>query len=122
MATIKYLPVESVDKSGESTFFVIWPNMASGDVGQPFDMANAADRTVQFVGEFDGGTVVMEGSVMGSTYFTLDDATGSPISKTDEDGESITQATRYVRPSMSGGGVNMAVDVHLQARFVNVRR
>ena len=80
-----------------------WADLADGDEGEAVQYGSFSDRSVQFVGTFGGGTVMFEGSNDGVNYATLSDPQGNPLSKTSAGIEAVLEATRYVRPRVSGG-------------------
>jgi len=93
---------------------VLWETLTSANAaGTAVQMGGSTDRTVQIIGTFDSATVVMQGSMDGTTWFTLTDPQGNAISKTAAAGEAITEITRYIRPSTSGGGASQDIDVYL---------
>jgi hypothetical protein len=75
-----------------------------------------ADRTVSFGGTFGGATVVLEGSLDGSEYFTLDDPQGNPISKTAPSIEAVLEAVKYIRPRLTVAGAGASINVVLYMR------
>lgn len=76
----------------------------------PFEMVEWADRSVQVVGTFNGGTVVIEGSNDGQNWVTLTDPQGNAITKTAAFIEQLLEVTRFVRPRVSlGTGVDVDV-------------
>lgn len=78
----------------------------ASEVGPALDgFSEWADRTVQFVGTWNGATVLLEGSIDGTNYFTLTDPQGNAISKTADGGEAITEIVNKVRPRCSAGAV-----------------
>ena len=57
-----------------------WANMQNGDDGQPIELANFADRSVQVFGTFGaGGNVRIEGSIDGTNYAPLTDPQGNAL-------------------------------------------
>lgn len=104
-----------VDSSfpGESSVFT-WTPLANGDDGAPLEYGSFADRSIQFAGTFGaGGTVVLEGSNDGVNYVVLTDPQGNAITKTSASIEAVTEATRYVRPRVTGGDGTTAISAHL---------
>src|SRR4051794_33408164 len=83
-----------------------WGPMANGDTGDPLEVPEAADRSVQFGGTFDTSVVVLEGSNDGVTYFTLTDPQGNNISKNGASLEQVEEVCRYARPRCVSGGAN----------------
>lgn len=59
------------------------------------------DRSVQVTGTFAGGTVLIEGSHDGVTWFTLNDMAGSSLAFTAAGLRQVQEITRYVRPRAS---------------------
>jgi len=83
---------------------ITWPSLANGDDGGPVGGSGWADKSVQVEGTFGGGgTVVLEGSNDGTNYRTLNDPFGVPLSFTAAGIHAITEATRYIRPRVTGG-------------------
>lgn len=81
-----------------------WPAMQSGDDGQPIELANFADRSVQVVGDFGaGGNVRIEGSLDGTNYATLTDPQGNALDITTAKIEAITELVRWIRPRVTAG-------------------
>jgi hypothetical protein len=105
------IPV-TITEGEARTFIATWPNMASGDVGEPIRYAGAADRTVQVIGEFGGATVSLEGTLepVPTTWLPLNDAQGQPVEITEPRLEAITELVRHVRPAVTGGtGTNVTI-------------
>ncbi len=104
----------NISKSDGSAFLVTYDNLDELDTSPPsIEMAEWADKSVQVVGTFNGGTVVIEGSNDGTNWVTLTDPQGNAISKTSAFIEQILEVTRYVRPRVSAG-----TGVDLDAFFV----
>lgn len=101
---------------GNDIRILTWTPLAKGDTGQPFRMPGWADRSVQIQGDFDGATVLFEGSNDGTNYFPLTDPQGNAISKTSESLEAVTEMTLWVRPRVSGSGGTTAITVILAVR------
>lgn len=59
------------------------------------------DRSVQVTGTFGGGTVLIEGSNDGVTWFTLNDLSAAALSFTANGLKQILELTRYIRPRAS---------------------
>jgi hypothetical protein len=100
-----------------NTISRVWTPMLNGDTGQPVEVGDFADYSIQFGGTFGaGGTVVMEGSNDGSTYFTLTDAQAVTISKTSAALEQIAEVVRYIRPSVTAGDGTTSITVSMYGR------
>ncbi len=106
MATVESTIAETDGRSYTAT----WAGLTTGDVGDALRYAGHADRTVQVFGTFGGATVTLQGSLDGTNWATLNDAQGDPISITAAKIESVTEAVRFTRPSVSGGsGASLTV-------------
>ena len=81
-----------------------WAGMQNGDDGQPIELANFADRSVQVVGTFGaGGKVRIEGSLNGTDYAPLTDPQGNDLDITTAKIEAITEVARWIRPRVIAG-------------------
>lgn len=81
---------------------VAWTGLLSGDVGDPYELPGWSDRSAQIEATFGDGTITMQGSNDGVTYYPLTDPQGNAIAKTANALEQISEITRYVRPQFSG--------------------
>lgn len=101
-----------LDNFGEESRLISWASMGDADTGEALEILNGSVRSVQIAGTFGSATVVLEGSLDGSNYITLNDLQGSAISKTAAGLEGVAELTRYVRPKTSGGtGTSITVTV-----------
>lgn len=97
---------------------VSWLALANGDTGAPVEMPEFADRTVQLgkTGDaFGGGTIVLEGSNDGVTWFTLKSPLGTAISSAVLAMFPVLEGPRFMRPNLAGGAAG-GVDVFLMCR------
>ena len=94
------------------------PLVAANTTGTPIEVPGLSDRTVQIIGTFDSATVVIQGSNDGTNWATLTDPQGNAISKTAAAIEMISEVTRYIRPSISGGSGSESLTVILLAKRV----
>jgi len=86
------------------------PLAAAGDVGQPLQRTDLADRSVQVTGTFAGATIVLEGSNDGVNYFTLSSPAGAALSFTAPGLLQVNEPTAFVRPHVTlGGGASLTV-------------
>ena len=95
-----------------------WTGFAtSGDVGAAAALAGKPDKSVQVLGTFTGSpTIVIEGSNDGgTTYATLNDATGTALSFTAAGLKSILEHTELIRPRASAGTGGASVSVYIVA-------
>lgn len=104
MATIQGTVTRATDGGVTDVWLATWPAMGNADTGTAVAMSGAADRSVQIEGTFAGATVVLQGSNDGSNWQSLTDPQGNAISKAAAALEQISELTRYIRPTTSGGG------------------
>lgn len=111
-----YTKTAAVPYNNHDANVVKW-TLAAGESGDPLLLPEAADRSVHIVGTFNGATVVFEGSNDTndgtSRYKTLTDPLGNPISKTAAALCAVSEMTRLVRPSVTGGDVSTAIEIFL---------
>lgn len=112
MAEKTYTQTEVRGFSDYVTKFV-WTGVTSADTFQAVMIPAAALATVQFGGTFDSATVLLQGSLDGVTYFTLNDIQGSALSKTSAALETIGEFCIYIKPSASGGGGSQSLELTL---------
>lgn len=99
----------------QNTF--VWAAMANGDVGLPAQFMATGDRTVQVAGTFGvGGTILFEGSLDGTNYFTLTDAGGTTISRTAAGLKAVLESPLFIRPRVSAGDGTTSLTAILTVR------
>jgi hypothetical protein len=114
MATITHGNLQQIGSSPEVSWVCLWETLtAANAVGDSLEMTAWSDRSVQFVGTFDSATAVLQGSNDGTNWATLTDPQGNAISKTSAGLEAISELTRYIRPSTSGGGASQDIDCYV---------
>lgn len=94
------------------------PLTAANAIGDAIEMPASSDRSIQIAGTWDSATAVLQGSNDGSTWTTLTDPQGNAISKTADFIEMISELTRYVRVSTSGGGGSQSLTATLLVKLV----
>lgn len=115
MSTINFS--KQVPPDGHARYMVVeWPNMANGDVGEPIALPQMADRSVQVVGTFGGGSVTIEGSINGTDYATLTDPQGNDLVISTGKIEAVTELVRFIRPRVTGDGTT-SLNVSLLMRL-----
>ena len=96
---------------------VTWTGLANGDDGSAYADVDFVDRTVQIQGTFGaGGSITIEGSNDGTTWFALTDPQGNAITKTAAGIEIVEEAPLYTRPRVTAGDGTTALTVVLLAR------
>lgn len=106
--------IEKIGSSPYVSWIVKWEGLtAANAAGSAVEMPAWSDRSVQAVGTFDSATIVLQGSNDGATWATLTDPQGNAISKTSAGLEAVSELTRYIRPSTSGGGGSQDLDCYV---------
>lgn len=81
-----------------------WAGLQNGDQGATTSSVRSGDRVIQVSGTFGvGGSLIIEGSLDGDTWFQLRDPTGSLLSFTAAGGKAVMESTPYIRPRISAG-------------------
>lgn len=81
-----------------------WAGLANGDVGTWVRAEALIDAVVQVKGTFgSGGTVVLQGSLDGSTPVALTDPLGNALSFTAAGLKAVLENVAWVRPSVTAG-------------------
>ena len=94
----------------------IWTPLTSANPnGDAFEWIHGRDRSVQLTGTFGNATVLIQGSNDGTNYVTLTDPQGNALSFTTAGLEQIEEATRYIKPTSSGGDGTQSVTVTIFA-------
>ncbi len=91
------------------------PLAAAGDIGQPLQRLDLADRSVQVAGTFAGATVVLEGSNDGANWFTLSSPSGAALSFAAAGLMQVNVPAAFVRPHVTAGS-GASLTVTLTAR------
>lgn len=104
---------KSIPESLHHTCVVVtWTTLANGDDGQPIELANFADRSVQVVGTFGtGGKVRIEGSLDGTNYSPLTDPQGNDLDITASKIEAISEVVRWIRPRVIAGDGTTSLNI-----------
>lgn len=104
------------DSLNQRVAITSWPALAAGEAGEPFEIAQFSDRSIQIAGTFGGATVTFEGSNDGVGYHTLSDPAGLPLSFSAAGLKAVAELTRWVRPKVAGGDGSTALSATLLAR------
>ena len=100
----------TVTQLGPGTLRVRWSGLLATDVGDPFACHQFKGKTVHMYGTF-GGSVALQGNNGGTTWITVTDPQGNPISMAAEAIEEVLEAISEIRPSAGAGVGNVTVDL-----------
>ena len=75
----------------------------SASISRYAPLVSLAVSSVQVSGTFGGATVVLQGSVDGTTYATLKDLQGNNLSFTSAGYAEFSSGAAFIKPSISGG-------------------
>lgn len=113
MATVAFTKQDNLFDQAVYT----WPTLANGDDGSPIQFSGSGDKSIQVDGTFSvGGTVVIEGSIDGTNYYTLTDALGNSLSLTGGGIKSVGQHTVFIRPRVTAGDGSTSINARLCVR------
>lgn len=114
---IKTAAVVYAPNGNSNGALITWALLANGDTGSPVEGVDFADRTVQIGGTFGvGGSVTLEGSNDGTTYFALTDPQGNAVTKTAAGLEVLEESPRYIRPNVTAGDGTTSLTATIWAR------
>ena len=119
---IRAKTITPIKTFGDNAWVVRWEGLqqATSDTGDPFEGVGAADRSAQVFGTFGaGGTLRLEGSNDNQNWSVLTDPQGNALDFTTAKIEAVTEVTRYVRPSITGGDGTTDLTLVLLARRPN---
>lgn len=82
-----------------------WTGLLNGDTGEPFLYSDyGGDASVEVQGTFGvGGSITLEGSNNGVTFYAMTDPQGNAITKTAAGIETAEEAPLYIRPNVTAG-------------------
>jgi len=111
-------PIQTNPIDGNSEFMLVsWPNMANGDTGAPFILAQYADRSVQVEGTFGaGGLVNIEGTNDTVNWAVLNDPFSNAIAISTSQIEAVTELVVQIRPNVAGGDGTTNLTVSMLVR------
>lgn len=115
MAAVAIVGAKPITGAGDAAVLT-WTLTTADHTGDAIAYEDYADRTVQFTGTFGGATVVWEGSLDNTNFFTLTDPQTSPISKTAAALEAVTEAVNFARPRLSVVGAGATIVAICYAR------
>lgn len=100
------VPTKDVPLSlNQAVFLFTWSQLLNGDDGEPVELAQYADRSIQVAGTFGaGGQVQIMGSLDGVNYVPLNDPQGNPLTITAAKIEAVSELVRWLKPQVTGDG------------------
>lgn len=103
-----------VGKGDGSAKLVLWEGMTANGSGDPVSFPEHYEAYVQIVGTWDTATMVLEGSLDGTNYTTLDDIEASAISLTSGSAVlKLRDVPLKIRPTLSSVDESTDLDVYL---------
>ena len=100
-----------------SYFVHEWAGLLNGEDGAAVERGDLSDKTVQVSGTFGaGGTVLIEGSMDGTTWATLRSPLDTALSLQAAAVHAVLENPRYLRPRVSAGDGTTSLTVVLGAR------
>lgn len=119
MAERRFKTSNISDNTVSRVMKVAWLGLDNTDTdGEKFACAKLSDKSIQVFGtDFDSGTVTIQGSNDGgTTWATLTDPQANALTFTTARLEAVLENTEYIRPVLSGAGVDADVNVYLIAK------
>lgn len=103
--------------SAERAFRYTWAGVTNADTCVPIDdMVLYADRSAQVSGTFDGGSVAIEGTIVGDVWATLTDQADNALVFSTAKIEVIAPVTTKLRPNPASLGANGSVTISVLVR------
>lgn len=92
-----------------------WAGLLNGDSGTPAGVqGKAVEYTLIVTGTFGvGGSVALQGSNDGSTFFAMEDVTGSTIAATTNKMWRISHMPRQIKPVVTAGDGTTVLGVNI---------
>jgi len=117
MAVIKAVEYPFNPGSGfRNARLFIWSGVAFGDICESVMLGGYTDRTIQAVGDFGvGGKVAIKGTLKpdGQNMVPVTDPQGTNIEITDDQLETIAEATVHTQPVVIAGDGSTLLDILL---------
>jgi hypothetical protein len=118
MATINPVVANvSYESGGISAQTITWTGItAQSDTVGAYDRIDLGDRSIQVTGNFNGGTVQLQGSNDGVSFFPLTTPAGVTIQFTAPGLLQVTEACLFVQPVFSTATTGANVTAVMAAR------
>ena len=119
MATIEPTIKDVPSKVNGAAWLVTWGPMANGDVGDPVQMPEFADKSIHVTGTFGtGGSVAVEGDNeiypgTSANFVALRDPSSTTIAITAAKAQAVLENTVLVRPHVTAGDGTTALTVRM---------
>lgn len=108
---------ETGQQDGRS-YLISYDNLDEADIAPAaIELVDFSDQSVQVVGTFNAGTVVIQGSNDGTNWVTVLDPANAAISFTSAGLKKISTPVKFLRPLVSAG-TGVDVDVFFLLRKV----
>ena len=117
MAVKPFTATEAITKGNHATT-VVWPDLSATDTGKPIQMEGHVERSIQFVGDFNGAKIQFQGSNDGVTWQALTSKEGNTLEFDGPALASISEVVAFVRPAVTDGSPNN-VDAYLDRAAPN---
>jgi len=92
---------------------VKWANIPLNGTGDPVWFPHMADKCIQVIGTWGGATLLIEGSLDGINFETLNDPFGAALSFSGNKLKQVLEDPYVVRPRVSGGDGTTSLTVYL---------
>ena len=95
---------------------VVWSNISESDSSREFGLGGmVAEISVQVIGAFSGGTIVLEGSNNGTDYSDLKQLDGTLATAAVPAIMALLDRPLFIRPRV-GGGTGQSITVNMVVR------
>jgi hypothetical protein len=95
-----------------NAMLITWKDLEGGDTGEPRDLSDYNDNTVQVTGATFDGAVTIEGSNDGLVWNTLTlQGLGLPASFTATGSGNLIEAHKMIRPAVAAGTSDNTVSI-----------
>jgi hypothetical protein len=118
MATVNEVITNLQEHAERKVHVAVWtPLTTTDDVGRAVKMAGSADRSVQVDGTFGaGGTLRIEGSNDGVSFYVLTDPQGNALDFIAAGIEAVSEPVRFIRPRVTAGDGTTSLSVTMLLR------
>jgi len=106
------------DHVGTQTRVSTWASISDTDTCQSVRSPSAAEKSVQFTGNFASGSISFEGSIDGTNYETMKDVENNDVTLTAKAIVTIRDNVQYCRPT-TPTGVGASITVSILHKQVN---